>query len=85
VTRTTTSGEPAGGWLADEAIGLPDALAAATFGSAYAEHADGERGTLRAGALAALVVLDHDLLAEGPTALRGTKVTATIVGGRLVG
>ena len=84
VNRTTVDGQPSGGWLPDEAIGMADALAAATWGSAYAEHADRERGTLAAGRAADLIMLDRDLLAEGPSAILGTRVMATVVGGRIV-
>ncbi|MEX0625311.1 MAG: amidohydrolase [Chloroflexota bacterium] len=84
VTRTTTDGQPAGGWLPGEAIGVADAMAAATWGSSYAEHAETERGALQVGRLADLIVLDRDLLSEGPSAILGTRVTATVVGGRIV-
>jgi predicted amidohydrolase YtcJ len=82
VTRTTADGQPAGGWLPDEAISIADALAAATWGSSYAGHAEAERGALRVGHLADLIVLDRDLLVEGGSAILGTQVVATVVGGR---
>jgi predicted amidohydrolase YtcJ len=84
VNRTTTDGQPLGGFYPAEALTLPEALAAATWGSAFAEHADGERGSLPAGRLADLVVLDRDLLAEGPSAILGTRPVLTVVGGKIV-
>ena len=84
VTRTTTDLRPAGGWLPEERIGIADALAAATWGSAYAEHAEDRRGSVVAGQAADLVVLDRDLLAEGPGAILGTQVRLTLVAGRVV-
>jgi hypothetical protein len=84
VTRTTIEHQPPGGWLPNERVGLPDALAAATWGSAYAEHAESERGRLASGYLADLVVLDRDLLAEGDAAVLESRVQLTMVGGRIV-
>jgi predicted amidohydrolase YtcJ len=84
VTRQTADGAPADGWLPDERVSLEEALLAATAGSAFAGHADGDRGHLTAGMLADLIVLDRDLLAEGPSAITGTRVVATIVDGTVV-
>lgn len=83
VTRRTVDGQPPEGWLAQEGLDIADALAAATWGSAYAEHAESERGHLSPGALADLIVLDRDLLAAGGDIL-GTGVRLTVVGGRTV-
>ena len=52
--------------------------------SAYAAFADDRRGTVRIGADADLVVLDRDLLATGPSAIIGTGVALTVVGGEIV-
>ncbi len=84
VNRRTVDGEPRGGFLPAEALTLPEALAVATWGSAHAEHADAERGSLAKGRLADLIVLDRDLLAEGPSAILGTRPILTVVGGRVV-
>ena len=82
--RTTRDGRPAGGWLPDERLTLADALAGYTSGSAWAAHEDATKGTLAAGKLADVVVLDRDLFAVPPSELVNTSVQATIVGGRLV-
>ena len=84
VNRQTTDGQPPGGFYPAEALTLPQALAAATWGSAYAEHAEGDRGSLEVGKLADLIVLDRDLLAEGPSATLGTRPVLTVVGGNVV-
>jgi predicted amidohydrolase YtcJ len=60
------------------------ALAAWTFGGAYAEHAEDQKGTLAAGMLADIAVLDRDVVAAGGSELAELRVTATIVGGRVV-
>jgi predicted amidohydrolase YtcJ len=84
VTRQTRAGTPAGGWLPDQRLKLAEALAAWTFGGAYAEHAEDQKGTLAAGMLADIAVLDRDVIAAGDSDLAELKVTATIVGGRVV-
>ena len=84
VRRQTPSGEPPGGWLPAEAVSIADALASATWGSAYASHAEAERGHLSVGALADLVVLDRDLLREDSGAIAGSQVMLTVVEGEVV-
>jgi predicted amidohydrolase YtcJ len=84
VTRQTRAGEPAGGWLPDQRLKVAEALAAWTFGGAYAEHAEDQKGTLAAGMLADIAVLDRDVTAAIGSELLDLKVTATIVGGRVV-
>jgi predicted amidohydrolase YtcJ len=84
VNRRTTDGQPPDAFYPAEALTLPQALAAATWGSAFAEHAETERGSLAAGKLADLIVLDRDLLREGPSAILGTRPVLTVVGSRVV-
>ena len=55
-----------------------------TRGSAYAEFQEHEKGTLEAGKLADLVILDRDIFAIPPRDIRDAKVDVTIVGGRIV-
>jgi predicted amidohydrolase YtcJ len=84
VNRQTREGHPPAGWLASEKLSLPQALSAYGHGSAYAAFAETRRGTLRVGADADLVVLDRDILAEGPSSIIGTHVALTVVGGKIV-
>jgi predicted amidohydrolase YtcJ len=84
VNRQTRSGEPAGGWGAAERLGLAEAVAAWTSGSAYAEHSELAKGELREGMLADIAILDRDLLATPVGQVAEIKVEATVVGGRLV-
>lgn len=71
-------------FLPEQRIGLHDALAAYTAGSAYVNHLDGETGVVAAGYLADLVVLDRDPFAGAPEEIGATKVDQTFVGGRRV-
>ncbi|WP_037671325.1 amidohydrolase [Streptomyces griseus] len=78
--------EPGGNapvFLPDERISLTAALTAYTAGSAYVNHLD-DTGTLRAGALADLVVLDRDPFDGPPEAIAATRVALTYVGGERV-
>ncbi|MEV7232763.1 amidohydrolase [Streptomyces sp. NPDC051020] len=70
-------------FLPGERIGLTAAIAAYTAGSAYVNHLD-DTGSLRAGALADMVVLDRDPYAGPPEEIGATRVLQTYVGGRRV-
>jgi len=83
VNRTTTKGEPAGGW-SPEKLPLTDALEAYTAGSAHAGFAEHRRGRVTPGMDADVIVLDRDLLAAGPSAIIGTGVALTVLNGRIV-
>jgi predicted amidohydrolase YtcJ len=84
VTRQTLEGAPAGGWFPEERVELETALRAYTVHNAWAEGAESEKGVLRAGLLADLVVLDADPFAGPPAALKDRRVLYTFVGGRPV-
>jgi hypothetical protein len=84
VTRELPQGGPAGGWFPEEKVSLEDALDLYTRGSAYAEFAEREKGTLEAGKLADLVVFAADLLRVPPREILTTPVDLTVVGGRVV-
>jgi predicted amidohydrolase YtcJ len=84
VNRQTPSGEPPGGSHPDERLSLAQAVDGWTSGSAYAEHREDVKGTLRKGMLADIAVLDRDLLSAPAGEIASTKVAATVVAGRLV-
>ena len=83
VNRTTAAGEPRGGWLPNERLAVADALAGYTAGSAYAEFAESDKGSLGAGLLADLTIWDRDLRSE-PTSVLAAQVQATVVDGQVV-
>ncbi|MEU1496671.1 amidohydrolase [Streptomyces sp. NPDC005732] len=70
-------------FLPAERLGLTAAFTAYTAGSAYANHLD-DTGTVRAGSLADLVVLDRDPYAGPPGEIGATGVVLTYVGGERV-
>ena len=84
VNRQTVDVQPAGGWLPGERLAVADALDAYTAGSAYAAFAEHRRGRVAPGLDADLVVLDRDLLSANPSAIIGTGVRLTVVGGAVV-
>ncbi len=67
-----------------ERLDLAQAVEAWTSGSAYAEHADGLKGTIQTGMLADIAVLDQDLESIAADDVGSMKVRTTIVGGKVV-
>lgn len=65
----------------DEELSLPTALAAYTVVGARLLGHDADVGTLREGALADLVVLDHTLDAAAPEGLSDARPWLTLLGG----
>jgi predicted amidohydrolase YtcJ len=84
VTRELPAGGPPEGWFPEEKITLEEALDLYTRGSAYAEFAEAEKGTLEPGRLADVVVFARDLFGMAPREILTTPVDVTIVGGRIV-
>ena len=84
LTRQTVEGDPPGGYLPHERISLEDAIRGYTLNAAFAAHREKEAGSLEAGKLADLIVLDRDLFKVEPDAIGKTEVLLTMVGGKVV-
>lgn len=67
-----------------EAITREQAVKAYTYGSAFAEFAEKQKGTISVGKLADLAVLSQDIFSVPPDALPGTTGILTIIGGKVV-
>jgi predicted amidohydrolase YtcJ len=79
-----SAGAEAEPFLPAQALGLAEALAAYTIGSAYVNHLDDQTGSITEGKLADLVVLETDPFA-GPVAdIGSTRVLRTVVEGETV-
>jgi len=78
------TGAEADPFLPNQSLALGQALAAYTIGSAYVNHLDDETGTIEAGKLADVVVLDRDPFAAPPEEIGTTRVLATYVQGEPV-
>jgi predicted amidohydrolase YtcJ len=76
--------DPMEPFLPDERIDLPSAVAAFTIGTAYVNHLDHETGSIEAGKLADLVVVDRDIFAEPADAIADAKVAFTFLEGEKV-
>jgi hypothetical protein len=68
----------------EQKLTIEQAIAAYTTGSAFAEFAEKQKGTLAPGMLADFVVLDRDITAIQPEQILRTKVVQTVVGGKTV-
>jgi hypothetical protein len=67
---------------ADQSLTPTEALTAFTIGSAYINHSESSRGSLKVGKQADLVVFDGDPFPDA--AFGETRVLMTVAGGRLV-
>jgi predicted amidohydrolase YtcJ len=82
VTRKNEAGTKT--YYPEERLSIDEALGAYTVGSAYAEFAEKQKGTLEPGKLADFVVLDRDLTKIPAPEILGTRVLRTVVGGKTV-
>jgi predicted amidohydrolase YtcJ len=84
VTRATLDGKNSNGWFPEQKLTLKESIEAYTMGSAYAEFRDKEKGSLTAGKLGDVVILDTDLFSVAPEKIKDAAVRWTIVGGKIV-
>jgi predicted amidohydrolase YtcJ len=82
VTRKSEDGKKE--YYPGQKLTMEQAIAAYTTGSAFAEFAEKDKGTLAPGMLADLVVLDTDITSVAPEKILGTKVLRTVLGGKTV-
>jgi predicted amidohydrolase YtcJ len=71
-------------FLPEERIDLKDAIAAFTINAAYVNFQDDTTGSIEAGKLADIVVLDRNLFAIPASDISETKVLLTLLGGKPV-
>ncbi len=81
VNRTSAEGKLYG---PKQRCTVDQALRAFTMGSAYAEFAEGHKGSIAPGKLADFVVLDQDPYRVDPKALKDIAVLRTVIGGETV-
>jgi predicted amidohydrolase YtcJ len=67
-----------------EAVSIEQAVIAYTYGSAYAEFKEKEKGSLSVGKYADLAVLSQDIFTIPVPQLMGTKCVMTMVGGKIL-
>jgi predicted amidohydrolase YtcJ len=82
VTRKNEAGTKE--YFPEQKLTIEQAIAAYTTGSAYAQFAEKDKGTLAPGMLGDFVVLDRDLTKVAPPEILKTRVLRTVVGGKTV-
>jgi len=81
VTRATLDGKNPGGWVPDEKIELEEAMKAYTIGAAYSEFSEGQKGLLKEGYLADLVMIDRNIFKIPAEQIWNATVVMTMVNG----
>ncbi len=84
VTRRTLDDKHADGWVPEQKITVEEALKAYTQAGAAASFEEHAKGTIAAGMLADLTVIDRDLRTIPGPEIRHAKIVRTIVAGRTV-
>ena len=84
VTRQTAEGKPEEGFVPEQRLTVGQAVEGYTLGAAFAGRREKTEGSLEVGKLADLIIISQNIFDINPHKIGATKVTATIVGGRLV-
>jgi predicted amidohydrolase YtcJ len=84
VNRTNNEGEPQGGWLSHHKITMEEAIKCFTLNGAYGcMQEDAVRGSLAAGKLADITVIDRNIVKNDPEDVLNLNIMMTIVDGRI--
>jgi predicted amidohydrolase YtcJ len=84
VTRQHRDGTPVGGWYPEQRLTIQQAVWGFTMGTATASGRQAELGSIVAGKLADLVVLDRDILAIEPAEIAEARADLTVFDGCVV-
>jgi predicted amidohydrolase YtcJ len=84
VSRQDGDGQPIGGWQPQEKLSMAEAIRCHTYESAYAEFMEKEKGEIKVGILADLVVHSKDLTTIEPKEILTTEPLYTIFNGRII-
>lgn len=84
ITRQDHAGAPPGGWQPDQCMTREQALRSFTLDAAFAAFEEREKGSLAPGKLADFVLLSRDIMTIPPAEILETRVTHTVLGGRIV-
>jgi predicted amidohydrolase YtcJ len=84
VTRQDRSGQPEGGWYADQALTRAEALHSFTLAAAYAAHQEERLGSLEPGKWADFILIDRDYFQVPAAEIDDIRVLETWVGGQRV-
>lgn len=84
VSRQDEEGNPAGGWQPQEKVTMAEAIRCHTYESAYAEFAEKEKGEIKVGMFADLIVHSKDLLKIPHKEIMQTEPVYTVFNGRVI-
>lgn len=84
VNRTTVNNTPEGGWYPEQKISMHESLKAYTINAAYATFEEDVKGSLKAGKLADIVVVDRNLMEIDSNDILNMNIDMTIVDGKIV-
>ena len=84
VTRKTLKGQPEGGYEPDQKMTREEALRSYTLDAAYGAFEENQKGSIRTGKLADFTIFDRDIISVPEDQLLQTRVTMTILGGKVV-
>ncbi len=84
VTRQTSEGKPVGGFVPSQRLTVAQAVAGYTLGAAYAGHREKTEGSIEPGKVADVIIVSKNIFEIDPHRIGDTKVTTTIVGGKIV-
>lgn len=83
VSRRTLAGTPEGGYEPDQKMTRDQALKSYTIWPAYGAFMENEKGTIEVGKLADFTVFDKDIMTISEDDILKTKVSMTIIGGKI--
>jgi predicted amidohydrolase YtcJ len=84
VTRQTSEGKPADGFVPSQRLTVAEAVDGYTLGAAFAGRREKTEGSLEPGKVADLIIVSQNIFAIEPHQIDKTEVLTTIVGGRVV-
>ncbi len=84
VTRQNQANQPAGGWIAEEAMSIEEAMRSFSIDAAFGAHQEHSLGGLTPGKWADFVLLDQDIYQIPAQDIWKTKVLETWLAGELV-
>ena len=84
ITRQDQGGKPAGGWFPDQRMTRFEALRSWTIEGAYAGFEENKKGSLEVGKMGDFIMLSGDVMTMPDIEIWKTRVTLTVVGGKIV-
>src|SRR2546421_2351799 len=82
VTRQTSEGKPAAGFVPEQRLTVAQVIEGYTLGAAFAGRREKSEGSLEIDKFADLIVVSQNIFDINPHNIGATKVVTTIVGGR---